>query len=120
MRTVPTGLVFFWLAVCATWSTAWGQEGDSASDVAKGHHLAVMVCSICHVAADDQETAPILHPPAPPFASIAQRKDIDAASLTKFLTTTHRNIESQKGMPNPDLADFQVKQAVAYVLSLRK
>ena len=63
---------------------------------------------------------PILHPPAPPFASIAQRKDLSVESLQKFLTSTHRDLATQKGMPNPDLADFQVKEAIAYLLSLRK
>jgi mono/diheme cytochrome c family protein len=116
MRAVLTILIVFWMTVCS----ARAQEPDTAGDVAKGHHLAVVVCSICHVAAADQPTAPILHPPAPSFASIAQRNDIDAGSLTKFLTTTHRQLDTSKGMPNPNLADFQVKEAVAYILSLRK
>jgi cytochrome c1 len=116
MRIASTWLVVFWMAVCS----AWGQEGDTADDVSNGHHLAVMVCAICHVAAADQANLPILHPPAPSFESIAQRKDINADSLEKFLTTTHRNLDTLKGMANPDLADFQVKQVVAYLLSLRK
>jgi mono/diheme cytochrome c family protein len=116
MRTASAWLVVFWIAVCP----AWAQGGDTAADVSKGHHLAVTVCAICHVAAADQETPPIMHPPAPPFESIAQRKDISADTLQKFLTTTHRELGTQKGMPYPDLADFQVKQVVAYLLSLRK
>jgi len=123
-RAATAWMLCVGLVLGGTGSAARAQGGDGANDaanmVAKGHHLAVVVCSICHVAADDQPTAPILHPPAPPFAAITQRKDVDAASLTKFLTTTHRNIDTQKGMPNPDLADFQVQQAVAYILSLRK
>jgi mono/diheme cytochrome c family protein len=102
-------------------SSAVGQSRDTAADeVSKGHHLALMVCSICHVAAADQENTPMLHPPGPSFESIAQRKDVDAVSLENFLNTTHRNLASQKGMPNPQLMEFQVKEVVAYLLSLRK
>jgi len=62
----------------------------------------------------------MLEPPAPPFKEIAQRKDLDAAGLEKFLATTHRDLVSQKGMPNLNLADFQAKEVAAYLLSLRK
>ena len=52
--------------------------------------------------------------------SIAQRKDIDAASRQDFLTTAHQGLDNPKGMPTPNLAEFQVKAIVAYILSLRK
>ena len=106
----------FWMGVCS----AWGQEGNSADDVRKGHHLATMLCTTCHIAAPDQSYVPTLSPPAPSFKSIAQRKDISANSLQKFLTTTHEGLDDQKGMPTPNLADFQVREIVAYILSLRK
>jgi hypothetical protein len=38
----------------------------------------------------------------------------------RFLTITHRNISNPAGMPNPELLDFQTRQLVAYLLSLRK
>jgi cytochrome c1 len=63
---------------------------------------------------------PILDPPAPSFESIAQRTDIGAEWLEEFITTTHRGLDSPKGMPNPSLVDYQVKEVVAYLLSLRK
>ena len=117
MRTASTCLVVFCMAGCP----AWGQGGVTANnDVREGHHVAAMVCGVCHVAAADQSTPPILQPPAPSFESIAQRKDVTADLLKEFITTTHRTLATQKGMPNPDLADFQVKQVVAYILSLRK
>ncbi len=116
MRTALMCLVVSWLGLCS----AWGQAGNAADDVSKGHYLAVMICATCHVAAPDQPQLPFLKPPAPSFASIAQRKDIDEESLSKFLTTTHRGLDSPKGMPNPDLAAYQVKQVIAYLLSLRK
>lgn len=109
-------LLFF----SATIGMAWSQTGASSGDIRKGHQLAATVCSVCHLAADDQPTPPILHPPAPPFKSLAQRQDLNEDSLEKFLTSTHRDLVTQKGMPNPDLADFQVKDVIAYLLSLRK
>lgn len=99
---------------------AWGQQSGGSDDVSKGHHVAAVVCAVCHMAADDQSNLPMLRPPAPPFKEIAQRKDLTAAWLENFLKTTHRDLGSQKGMPNPDLADFQIKEVVAYLLSLRK
>jgi hypothetical protein len=96
-------------------------QGEATAElVAKGHHLAVQVCLYCHLAAPDQGHLPLLHPPAPPFDSIAQRSDINADYLRKFLTTIHRDLESKKGMPNPKLMNFQINEAIAYILSLRK
>lgn len=116
IRTALTCLVVFSLAVCS----AWGQQGNTADDVRKGHQLATMLCANCHVAAPDQPFMPILSPPAPSFESIAQRKDVTADWLQNFMTTTHRGLDNPKGMPNPYLVDYQVKQVVAYLLSLRK
>ncbi len=92
----------------------------TAADVRAGHALAISVCAVCHLAAPDQRSQPMLKPPAPPFAKIMERKDVTAVSLRTFLVTTHRGLDKPKGMPNPRLADFQVKQAVAYLMSLRK
>lgn len=116
MRAVLGLLITLWMAHCS----AFAQAGTSSDEVGKGHYLAVAICSICHVAAPDQAHLPMLKPPAPPFASIAQRPDTSEQSLTKFITTTHRGLDSPAGMPNPDLADYQVKEVVAYILSLRK
>jgi mono/diheme cytochrome c family protein len=100
--------------------SAWGQQGNTADDVREGHRVALAVCAICHVAAADQPNKPLRHPPAPSFESIAQRKDINADSLRNFLTTTHAGVDNPRGMPKPEIADFQVKQVIAYLLSLRK
>jgi mono/diheme cytochrome c family protein len=99
----------------------WGQTGAvlNEDDVKKGHALAITVCAICHVAASDQPLKPILKPPAPSFASIVRRKTFDAESLVRFMTTTHRGLDNPKGMPNPELMDFQIKEIVAYFLSLQ-
>lgn len=117
MRRTSTWLVALWIGVCS----ASGQEATSSTDdLRKGHQLATMVCGNCHVAAPDQARKPILNPPAPSFESIAQRADINAEWLEKFITTTHRGLDNPSGMPNPSLVDYQVKEVVAYLLSLRK
>ena len=97
-----------------------GPASAQEDEVAQGHHLATLICSACHVAASDQAFEPILRPPAPAFASIAQRSNVTADFLQTFLTTTHRDISNPKGMPNPLLLDYQIKQISAYILSLRK
>jgi len=99
---------------------ARSQDTGNAQDIRQGHRLASELCSICHVATPDQATLPIRHPPAPPFATILQRKDLTAEWLTNFLKTTHRGLDEPNGMPNPDLADFQIKQIVAYLMSLHQ
>jgi mono/diheme cytochrome c family protein len=101
-------------------SLVWGQEATGQDDLRQGHQLAAMFCGNCHLAAPDQPYEPILNPPAPSFESIAQRKGIDAGSLQRFLATTHRGLDKPNGMPNPNLADYQVKQVIAYILSLRR
>jgi mono/diheme cytochrome c family protein len=97
-----------------------GPASAQEDEVAQGHHLATLICSACHVAAADQAFEPILRPPAPPFAAVAQRSNVTADSLERFLTTTHRDISNPKGMPNPQLLDYQIKQISAYIMSLRK
>lgn len=99
---------------------ACAQDASVADDVREGHRLAILICSYCHVAATDQPDEPILQPPGPSFASIAQRNDVSVDSLRTFLRTTHRNVSRPNGMPNPELLDFQAKQVAAYILSLRK
>ena len=116
MQRTSTWLVALWIGICS----ASGQETTSADDLRKGHQLAIMVCAFCHVAAPDQARMPILDPPAPSFESIAQRTDISADWLEKFISTTHRGLDNPSGMPNPSLLDYQVKQVAAYLLSLRK
>lgn len=116
MRTTSLAAIMSCIAACS----AFGQTSTTPDDVRKGHDLAVTVCAICHVGAPDQAAKPLMKPPAPSFESIAQRKGIDADSLQKFMNTTHRGLDNPLGMPNPELMDYQVKQLVAYILSLRK
>lgn len=95
-------------------------QTDTAADVRRGHVVAIESCALCHVAARDQPTPPILRPPAPSFDSIAQRENTSAESLATFLRTTHSGLDNPNGMSNPRLFDYEIRQTVAYILSLRK
>ena len=35
------------------------------------------------------------------------------------MITTHRGLDNPAGMPNPELMDYQIKEIVAYMASLR-
>ena len=118
MRTAR--FVFLIVAWAAAAFPANAEEPKKADEIDKGRHLATVVCAVCHVVASDQPDRPRLHPPAPSFQSIAQRKDINAKTLEDFLRTTHRGLDEPKGMPNPILLPSQIKEVSAYLLSLRK
>lgn len=91
------------------------EPGSDAADarVAAGHKFALQVCAACHVVAGDQTTRPILKPPAPSFSRIVRRPSVTEAFLRGFLRTPHGK------MPNPELADFEIDEVVAYMLSLK-
>ena len=114
-------LAFLAVGACSALATAQAQQASSLSDdVQNGHYLAVLICSNCHVASPDQSIEPVLQPLAPSLESIAKRSTTSSDTIRAFLATTHRNISNPAGMPTPELLDFQTRQVVAYVLSLRK
>ena len=87
--------------------------------VSRGHHFALLVCAACHVVATDQGGPPILRTPGPSFEAIANKPETTAASLRVFLTTTHAKIATPTGMPNPQLADYEMDEVISYIMSLR-
>ena len=114
----PTISVFL-AALAAAPTFVWAQR-PSGDDAQAGKRLAIMICAACHVASLDQPNQPILQPPAPDFETIVKQGSISATSLEKFLTTTLSDIGNPNGMPNPQLADYQIIEIVSYLLSLRK
>ena len=87
--------------------------------ITKGRRFAELTCASCHVVSANQQFAPILRNPAPSFDSIANKPTTTEASLRAFLTTTHTTINNPNGMPNPQLADYQISEVTSYILSLR-
>jgi len=109
------------LSLCVTTLTI-GASVSAASEaavVSQGHHFALLVCAACHVVAADQQAPPILRTPGPSFDAIANKPGTTAASLKAFLATTHATI-AIAGMPNPQLADYQMDETISYILSLRR
>lgn len=117
MKHFPLSSLALTLAF-ATGGVAQGQEakGDLA---AAGHDLALKICASCHVVANDQEAAPLLKPPAPSFSEIAARAGTTETFLQDFLGKPHGEARRSSKMPAFMLADFQIKQVVAYILSLK-
>lgn len=94
-----------------------GEEMKAAASsdnlVLAGHDFALEVCSACHVVAKGQKSAPILKPPAPSLLAIARRQRSTESFLRHFLSSPHGK------MPDPQLAEFQIDEVVAYMLSLK-
>jgi mono/diheme cytochrome c family protein len=99
---------------------AGGAQAKGAADPKEGLKVARNVCSACHVVGKKQPTPPILRPPAPSFASIANRPNIAAETIRSFVQTTHSTVGQPDNMPNPELTEDQVADVAAYVMSLRK
>lgn len=91
-----------------------------AQDVGRGEQLAMQVCSTCHLVVPNQAVRPVMEPPAPSFQSIIDRSGMNAQFLTNHLLTTHANIKTAKGMPNPDLSRQQAADVAAYMMQMKK
>jgi mono/diheme cytochrome c family protein len=99
------------------WSPAL-PAGETSVD--RGREIAVNVCASCHVVGERDASRPILNPPAPSFAEIANRPESKSDALRHFVTTTHWDEKTLPlTMPNPALTAEQVRDVVAYLLSQR-
>ena len=89
-------------------------------DAQAGRTLALQACTGCHVVASDQPFKPIyrgpIHPPD--FKDIADRPDVTMASLQHHLATLP-TIPQNSHMANPALTDAQIREVVAFMVSLR-
>lgn len=106
-------------ALCTPRISAGGVP--STPEVARGEHIARLVCSACHVVAVDQEYPPLLNQQPPSFADIANRPGMSAAYLERFITRTHWDVDKlPMSMPNPQLSKAETGAVSRYILSLRK
>lgn len=88
-----------------------GAHAQTAGDAAKGHEYVQQVCSECHTIEKGRRPSP--NGQAPNFETIAKTPGMTAIALTAVLRTPHRN------MPNIIIANEDIRNVVAYVLSLQ-
>lgn len=114
--TLAAGLL---CTLCTPRASAAGVP--TTPDLARGEHIARLICSACHMVATDQEFPPLLKEATPAFAEIANRPGVSAESLQRFITTTHWDVDKlPMSMPNPMLTKSQAQAVSRYILSLRK
>lgn len=87
--------------------------------VAAGRKFAQRVCGVCHVVTQQRDELPVLAPPGPSFAVLAQRPLLTEQALREFLASNHRTLGPHEAMPNPRLVDYQIDEIVAFVMSLK-
>jgi mono/diheme cytochrome c family protein len=102
-------------------SLALSARAEAASDdqIAAGRKFAEQVCGACHVVTQQRDELPVLAPPGPSFAVLAQRPALTEQSLRNFLGSNHRNLGPAEAMPNPRLVDYQINEIVAYLMLLK-
>ncbi|MGB8748281.1 MAG: c-type cytochrome [Pseudolabrys sp.] len=90
-------------------ATAWSGVAFGA-DPDNGERLARRWCAPCHVVVSNQRGATS---EAPPFATIANRPDFDAAKIAAFLLEPHPR------MPNMSLSRTEAADLAAYIATLK-
>jgi len=77
----------------------------------KGATFAQQICAECHAVQAGQPASP--NGQAPTFETVAQTPGMTAIALTAILRTSHRT------MPNIILADDDLRNVIAYIMSLK-
>ena len=85
----------------------------------EGRALAQSICGACHVVSENSNDArPIARFPAPSFAELARRPSIMQEGLRDLLSSGHRFLGPNQGMPNPRLAQY-LDEIIAVFETLR-
>jgi len=99
--------------VCFVIATmAGGTQAQQSGSAQQGLTLAREACSPCHLVV--KEAGRSTNPDAPTFEAIAKTSGLTSAALTVMLQTSHSN------MPNIVLKGDDLKNIVAYILSLKE
>jgi mono/diheme cytochrome c family protein len=92
-------------------ATSCGAYAQAPGDPTKGHQYVQQICSECHNTEKGQRPSP--NGQAPNFETIAKTPGLTAIALTAALRTPHRT------MPNIIIADDDLRNVAAYVLTLQ-
>jgi len=92
---------------------------QEAQKIADGREIALKVCAICHVVTDDQAVPPTMKPPAPRFADIAARPNVNEAFLRDFLLKPHGEARAMSAMPGFLMPSRQAEAVIAYLMSMK-
>jgi mono/diheme cytochrome c family protein len=107
------------LMLLAGLATGAQAQTPDADKIAAGRNFARRVCGACHVVMQQRDELPVLAPPGPSFAVLAQRPLLTEQALREFLGSNHRGMGPHEAMPNPRLADYQIDEIVAFMMSLK-
>ena len=94
-------------------------ETPNSDLVAAGRSFAQRVCGACHFVTAQSKEMPLLSPPGPSFAVLAQRPLLTEQALREFLASNHGTMGPHEAMPNPRLVDYQIDEIVAFMMSLK-
>jgi mono/diheme cytochrome c family protein len=91
--------------------TAGLVQAQDASEQLKGARFAQEICAECHAVQAGQPRSP--NGQAPTFETVAKTPGMTAIALTAVLRTSHRT------MPNIIIADDDLRNVIAYILTLK-
>jgi mono/diheme cytochrome c family protein len=86
-------------------------QAQDVSERLKGATLAQQICAECHAVQAGQPRSP--NGQAPTFETVAKTPGMTAIALTAILRTSHRS------MPNIILADDDLRNVIAYIMTLK-
>lgn len=98
------------VAACAQPASA--QRGLRTGDAANGKQVAERLCSSCHAAGPSAANA-VRNPDIMSFEAIAKQPDVTAEKLAGRIIIPH------PAMPDTSLKISEIRDVIAYILSLR-
>jgi mono/diheme cytochrome c family protein len=113
MEAIKVRLSFLCIALAVGVAAAAAPAGAQTpvGDVAKGQLASQGYCGNCHAIVRSQSRSP--HPGAKPFATIAQRPELSAMTLSVWLKSSHPN------MPLLRLETETIEDIAAYLLTMK-
>ena len=99
------------LVLCMISSTGPAKAQTGLGDAKRGQELSARLCSGCHIVSPG--SAATVNPDVPTFAAIAGRPDSTAERLAGRIIVPH------PPMPNVQLTVAEMRDIIAYILSLR-